>query len=63
MRKVMVTLVLVALFAVGLTAGFTTPTVEAARPYCWAYCSGDLAIQCCKVHGEVLCWFSGDCPF
>ncbi len=65
MRKLVVSLVLLAVFAGGLTVGVMTPVANAIDiPRCWAYCDGSDLIQCCKFpqHG-VLCWVAGPCDF
>jgi hypothetical protein len=64
MQKKLVVLALVALFAIGLTVGIATPSVQATPGLCWAWCheSGVWA-ECCPTQFGVLCWLTGNpCP-
>jgi len=54
MRKIVVSLVLVAAFAAGIVAGFGTREAQAGTR-CWTECSGGEALYCCRTNGKLIC--------
>jgi len=55
MRKVVVALLLVIVFAVGLSVGLMTPDVQAKNTRCWTVCDGGVAMECCRIGPIVEC--------
>ena len=56
MRKLVVAIVLVAVFAAGLMVGFMTPNAQAGKERCWYVCDGDVTMKCCRIGPILECW-------
>jgi hypothetical protein len=55
MRKFVLSVVIAAAFAVGISVGLGTPSAQAGKTKCWTECLGDEALECCRTGGIVLC--------
>jgi hypothetical protein len=60
MRKIFVALLLIAVFAAGLSVGFLTPKAEAKPTKCWYVCDGDVTMKCCRYGPVVQCLVYAD---
>lgn len=60
MKKFVVVILVVAVFAAGLSVGFMTPKAEAKKEKCWYVCDGDVTMKCCRIGPIVECWVYAD---
>jgi len=56
MRKFVAVLLLVTIFAAGISVGFMTPNAEAKKEKCWYVCDGEVTMKCCRQGPRVVCW-------